>query len=81
MDLTERATGKPLPFVIDPAVVAAEKMTYAFYHRLVYNMYAYTYDYADVLLTSPAASDPTAKKVAVPPPLLPAGGWRCGVLD
>lgn len=76
-DLSERATGQPLPFVIDPAVVAAEKMTYAFYHRLVYNMYAYTYAFADVLLTSPEASDPAgAQKIAVPPPLLPAGGWR-----
>ena len=48
-------------------------MTYAFYHRLVFNVYAYTYEYADVLLSS---SDGDGTKIEVPPPLLPAGGWR-----
>jgi hypothetical protein len=61
--------------VIDAAVVAAEKMTYAFYHRIVYNMYAYTFHYADVLLNAP--DDPTAKAIPILRPLLPAGGWRC----
>lgn len=69
--MSERATGKPLPFVIDPAVVAAEKITYAFYHRVIYNFYSFTYRYADVLLNSP---DP-APKVKIPPPQLPTG-WR-----
>ncbi len=80
-DLSERATGRPLPFVIDPARVASERMAYAFYYRLISNMYAYAYKYGDVLLSSdgPAASGAGAgagAKIEMPPPLLPAGGWR-----
>lgn len=60
--------------MIDAAVVAAEKMTYAFYHRVIYNTYAFMFHYADVLLNAP--DNLTAKTIPIPPPLLPAGGWR-----
>jgi hypothetical protein len=76
VDLSERATGQPLPFVIDPQLVEAEKMTYAFFYRQANNMYAYVYKYADVLLTQPKGDPPPAERPEVPPPLLPAGGWR-----
>lgn len=45
-DLSEKGSGKPVPFIIDPDIVKREHATYAWYARHVFNMYSYTFKYA-----------------------------------
>lgn len=61
-----------MPFIIDKAIVERERPTYAWYARHVFNMYAYTFKYADELVLD-LKDQTTPDRAHLLRPIIPAG--------